>query len=380
MKKISKQTLVAVLMLLAIITACLPAAACELPPGLSPNTCYDSAADQVSPPLTPVSPRVEAALAATAQKILSQDTLSDWEALGLVRAGKALPEGYFEQLEARIKENQGNFRKVTDYERLILVVTALGKDATNVAGFDLLSRIYNNDNMLLQGNNGPIFALIALDSGEYQVPLTAKWNREKLISYLLEQQLSDGGFPLVPGVSGDVDITAMAVQALAPHQADEKVGLAIEQAVSFLASKQSSHGGFVTWGGDNSESVAQVIMALTALGIDPVHDLRFVKDGTSLVDKLLAFEDGPGGFAHIKEEGANRMATEQAFMALVAYDRFCQGLSPFHHLKEECLDYPGPTLGEGGTRCDYSKTADCCSYLVFNCSCCSDRLRLLSRP
>ena len=134
----------------------------------------------------------------------------------MVRAGKALPEGYFEQLEARIKENQGNFRKVTDYERLILVVTALGKDATNVAGFDLLSRIYNNDNMLLQGNNGPIFALIALGSGEYQVPLTAKWNREKLISYLLEQQLSDGGFPLVPGVSGDVDITAMAVQALAP--------------------------------------------------------------------------------------------------------------------------------------------------------------------
>ena len=84
----------------------------------------------------------------------------------------------------------------------------------------------------------------------------------------------------------------------------------------------------MSWGTANSESCAQVIVALTALGIDPAADSRFVKNGASPLDGLCAFACEGGGFRHSEEQAEpDGMATEQGFYALAAYDRFWQGMT-----------------------------------------------------
>ena len=106
----------------------------------------------------------------------SADVGGDWAVFGLARSGYAVPEGYFEgyyaRLEAYVKEKKGvlHNRKYTDYSRTIVVLSALGKDPSNVGGYDLLTPLGDYKKTIWQGLNGPIWALIALDSGNYAVP------------------------------------------------------------------------------------------------------------------------------------------------------------------------------------------------------------------
>ena len=144
---------------------------------------------------------------------------------------------------------------------------------------------------------------------------------------ILSYQCSDGGWALM-GDESDVDMTAMALTALAPYQEETDVKAAVEQALTWLSNAQQDDGGFMSWGTANSESCAQVIVALTALGIDPAVDSRFVKNGTSPLDGLCAFACEGGGFCHSNEQAEpDGMATELGFYALAAYDRFRQGMT-----------------------------------------------------
>ena len=204
-----------------------------------------------------------------------------------------------------------------------MAVTAHSK-TRNISGYNLIEKIYNNDKMTLQGTNGPAFALLALDTVRYAVPEDALWSRKKLTDWILKQQNDDGGFPLTHGEASDVDITAMTLQALSRYQDNPAVKTAVERAVDFLSRNQASDGGYCSWKDSNSESVSQTIIALTALGINPATDDRFVKDG-NLISKLLSFKEPDGRFAHRKGDGPNDIATEQALVALIAYRRFLEG-------------------------------------------------------
>ncbi len=70
----------------------------------------------------------------------------DWVVLGLARGGADVKSGYFERyyerLESYVKSCEGvlHKRKYTEYSRVALAVTAIGKDARDVAGYDLLRR------------------------------------------------------------------------------------------------------------------------------------------------------------------------------------------------------------------------------------------------
>ncbi|MDQ8734728.1 S-layer homology domain-containing protein [Paenibacillus sp. LHD-38] len=256
-----------------------------------------------------------------AEQILNSGVISDWEALGLARSGKSLPASYLNLLSDELKEKKGEFRKVTDAERIAIAVRAAGVNAASFAGFNLIESIYNHAKMTNQGTNGPIFALIALDSGSYEVPANALWTREKLVDWLLSQQNAGGAFPLSEQGEDNLDITAMAISALAPYQEQANVKSAIDKAVSWLSSQQQVNGGFQAFGEDNSESVAQVIIALSGAGINPL-DTRFLKKNGNLLTSLLRFRQADGGFSHAIDQPSNEMATEQALMALVAYDRF----------------------------------------------------------
>ena len=259
----------------------------------------------------------------------------EWLVLELARAEyggtDSMNQKYLQNVKKILEDNNGvlSTSKYTEYSRVILGLTSIGVDVNNVAGYNLLEGLADFDNVIQQGVNGPIYALLALDSHGYEIPdvkdVANKTTRDKLIEYILDQQLKDGGWSL-SGSSMDVDMTAAAIQALAPYyNSNAKVKQAVDTALEKLSQAQNASGGFESWGAENSESCAQVIVALTAMGIDPDKDARFVKNGKSPVDALLEYAVDGGGFKHSKSGELNGMATEQAYYALTAYKRFSLG-------------------------------------------------------
>ena len=261
----------------------------------------------------------------------------EWMTIGLSRSGRTVPAGYYdavvEYVKAKADANERLHRaKVTDNARIILALTAIGKDVTNVGGHNLLKGLDDMAYVQKQGINGPIWTLIALDSHNY--PTMGDVTREKLIGVILDAQLTDGGWAL-SGETADPDMTAMAIQALAPYyKADETVKAAVDKALEALSAMQRPDGGFASWGTVNSESCAQVIVALAALGIDPSTDSRFVKNGVTVLSALAGFYVDGGGFKHIADGELDGMATEQGYYALAAYYRFANGQTSLYDMSD----------------------------------------------
>ena len=272
-----------------------------------------------------VASAVEKALADVQQAVLRSESLSAWQAFGLAASGAKVPDGTYDALVSEVQSAQGSFRKVTDTEKMILAVTALGHDAAGIGGYDLVAAIYDHPDLTRQGSNGLTYALLALDSAKYTVPKEARWTREKLVSTLLGEQNSDGGFALTKGSPSDVDLTAMALQALAPYRSQAEVDQSIERALHYLSQAQREDAGFASRGVVNSESAAQVLLALTALEIDPLTDGRFIKDKVTVLDQLLAYQRPEGTFSHLPGGESDAMATEQGLLALTAVQRFLDG-------------------------------------------------------
>ena len=255
----------------------------------------------------------------------------DWLIFGLARSGVKVPQKYFdayyENVEAAVREKNGvlSDRKYTEYSRTVLALTAIGKNPADVAGFDLLKPLADFEQVTRQGINGTIFALLALDSGNYESPenpdAAVQATRQMYVDELLARALPDGGWTLTGG-EPDVDITAMTLQALAKYRDQADVTAAVERGLAVLSSLQEPDGGYVSWGSSNSESVAQVIVALTELGV-PLDDERFTKNGITVEDALLRFAQENGAFVHVRDGsgGDDGMATEQAFYALAAIHR-----------------------------------------------------------
>jgi len=263
--------------------------------------------------------------------VLSHNPLTEWEAVGIVRAGGTLPASYLTNATAQVKQSAGTFRKVTDLERLILGIKAAGGDPTSVSGVNLIDKMVNHEKMTAQGTNGPIFALIALNSDKYTMPSTATWNQDKLVTWLLSAQNSDGGFPLATGEASSVDMTAMAVAALAPERTQAKVQTAIDQAVQYLSAQQQANGGYSAYNDDSSESVSQVIVALTSAGINP-KDARFTKSNGDLITRLSQFRQANGTYSHTVGSASDNIATEQALLALVAYQQYMNSGNTIYNL------------------------------------------------
>ena len=265
----------------------------------------------------------------------------EWAIIGLARSGYSLPDSYFasyyKAVEQYTRSSKGvlHENKYTEYSRIILSLTAAGYDPRSVAGYDLLLPLGDFEKTLLQGINGPIWALIALDSLDYSIPATAnrQATRELYVEEILRRQSLSGGWSLA-GEGGDPDITGMALQALAKYQDRPDVKTATNKALVFLSNIQDAKGGYASWGDANLESVVQVLVALCELGIS-VHDNRFVKDGNTLIDNILSFRNSNGGFNHTA--GGNdhsQMASEQALYGLVAAKRVAEGKSSLYRMSD----------------------------------------------
>lgn len=266
--------------------------------------------------------------------------VSDWAALGLARDGVKLDDAYYNAVCAYVAENINNkgqlsSRLSTESSRRILALTAIGRDVTNVAGHDLLAGLSELSYVTRQGLNGAVYALLALDCGGYDVPEGGTATREALINAILDKALPAGGWAY-SGTEADPDMTAVAMQALAPYYgSNESVKSAVDKALEVLSAMQTENGGFISSGSENSESSAQVVIALTALGIDPEKDARFVKNGKSALDALCSYAVEGGGFKHIAADAApDAVATQQGYCALVAYQRLKNGSSRLYDMTD----------------------------------------------
>lgn len=275
----------------------------------------------------------------------------EWAVLGQARAKVPLSEAYiaayYEKVVAYVQKNMGadgvlvdpesRNPTVTDNERIILALTAIGKDPANVGGKNLLTALQDKDIMKVTDTsktdiNGLVMGLLALNSRNYTSDTS--W----LVQAVLEQQNKDGSWSASADTKpvGDVDMTAMALQALAPYYKDggnETVNTAVERALNWLSGKYRS-------GYDSSESCAQVVIALSALNLDANTDARFTKtvEGKTLsvLGNLLQYRVAEnGGFKHqFADKAVNEMATEQALCAMAAYARFTEKANALYDMTD----------------------------------------------
>ena len=282
---------------------------------------------------------------------------TDWLPIGLSRCG--VEDDYDAYLAALQSYVEQKYRepdkldrvKATEWHRISLAVLACGGDPThfgkdeNGSDINLIADgVYDRGKTVdigAQGLNGWLWGLITLDSMKYNIPAGSSYTRTEMIKKILSFQLPDDGFNLrfAQGSTADPDITAMAIQALAPYYRNSTFNVKdpVDKALGCLSELQLDTGDFRSWGTRNSESVSQIIVSLCSIGVDPQNDTRFIKNGINLLDALFYYQQEDGGFAHSYESDpgnpsaipgeSNSIATDQALLALVAVWRQAQGMS-----------------------------------------------------
>lgn len=297
-------------------------------------------------------------------------SMGDWMAFAAGRsghygAGKIYGEILKQDIIKKYKTEK-KLEKATEWHRTALTLLALGESPTkleNVGETTSINLIADGtydrgktEALDTQGSNGVIWGLITLDAMRYQVPAGAADDRESMIAAILEAQQEDGGFCLSKDSEGssDIDITAMALTALAPYRnRSDEVSDAVDAALGYLSGKQQPDGGFASglYGGGeetdggSSESCAQVLTALCTLGIDVGRDARFIKNGCTVLDALMSYRQEDGGFLHsrvydednpsAKPEESNLMACGQAAYALTALCRYYGNMRNLFDLRPE---------------------------------------------
>lgn len=254
---------------------------------------------------------------------------SEWYAIALSRYKGSLDfTAYGDALEKFLQE--GVTASVVTKEKYILALLSIQR-AGSLSLIEGLS-----DAVGAQGLMSWVYGLHLLTNGVILENHTV----EEAVSTLLSSQLEDGGWAIM-GTYGDVDVTAMTLQALAPYcSQSDVVKNACDTALAFLSSKQLSTGDFPGFNGPNPESTAQVLMALCALDINVYTDERFIKEGATVLDGLLLYHLEDGSFCHELNQGTDGNATVQALCALVSLWRWEQGASPLYQFVDTV-----PTLG-----------------------------------
>jgi len=256
------------------------------------------------------------------------DSNADWIAFACARSGLRYGRVFiYSSYASGAVASHFDELYLTDIARIALAVGACGGDASSVGGYDLTAEIALADFGSQTYTSGIVYPLLALGSLDYG----QEEAKQQLLTILLAAQRPDGGFNYLlkadPGntysLDGDLDSTAMALQALAAYAGTAEVDAVISQALAFVKAGQKESGGFGGAWGESADTTAQALTALCALGIDPLAD-EFVKNGNTIVDALLAYRNADGGISGW-DGNSNVMSSYQALYALSAYIRFAQG-------------------------------------------------------
>lgn len=317
---------------------------------------------------------------------MAGSTYGDWMPIGIGRYGvDADYQNFLEAITTYVTEKYQTSSKLhrvkaTEWHRISLAVLSMGGDPTDLNGINLIAdgtyNRYQDSGRKLdaQGINGPMWALIALDTKDYTDPdqdydamrfeEDGVYSTHDLIQYMLAHQMRDGGFNLSYGdgsAASDTDMTGMAIQSLSLHVKEETaytyetlwgetvtktVAQVVEEALDVMSGRQLLNGSFPSYGASSTcESTAQMLLALCSLGIDPCQDERFIKNGRTLVDGLLLFHTEDGGFSHLltqEDDGSGSvpgqtdlMATDQAMNSLVSYWRLRNNMRNLYDFRPE---------------------------------------------
>ncbi|MBQ9848558.1 MAG: DUF4430 domain-containing protein [Clostridia bacterium] len=247
-------------------------------------------------------------------------SVSEWYILALAQS-----DGYdFSEYESALLEylSQNEVRSASSRLKYALTLAAIGSESEYIEKTP-------ESSIGKQGIMSWVYGLHLINNGVEIKSFTAQTVTETILSL----QKSDGGWAVM-GASGDVDVTAMTVQALAPsYRANQEVKAAVDRAIDFLSSRQRENGAFTSYGVENPESAAQVIIALAALGRDCREDEHFIKGENDLFDVMLRFRAENGGFSHEEGLAPNDNATVQVLHAVVAYRRLKEGKPPFYEFE-----------------------------------------------
>ncbi len=292
----------------------------------------------------------------------------DWEAVSINAVGGEVNTfgtyglSYIDQLKKKIKTNGIDIigKQMTDYERTSLGILSAGEDPTDFQGVNLIDKIAEWPN-LSQGINAGIWGLIAFDAANAKIPEGAVNTRESLIDYILKTKAGTGWS--YGGTEPDPDMTGMALYALAPYRERLDVKKAGEAAIQWLSENQKDTGGYASWGTWNSESISQVILGITAWGVDPQGE-KFTKDNGNAVTALLEYQIKTGAdkgmFMHTTTPDAV-FATPQGLQALAALRQYYdKGFSTvFYHIVTSggpADEITGLTLSPYGLELEQGKT------------------------
>lgn len=289
---------------------------------------------------------VDEAIDSGTSKILSTGKLADdWQSLGVARsntpASKEMRQARYNDIVAYL--NQSDRLSATDFERTIIGVVSIGGDPTHIPEAtthkNLVEELYQS-NAMNSGVNAIIYGLLALQTKEYAVPENANFSIQEMVDKLLSLQKADGGWAL-GGAVGDVDMTGMAITALAKYKDMPGVSTALDRSVAWLSSVQLKSGGFKGWSNENSNSLSQALMAITLTGNDPKGAL-FTKD-SDMITALMTYRTADGGFKWLPTDTqSNGMALEQALYALTQYKFYLNGSGSIY----DFVNNPVPQLIE----------------------------------
>ena len=262
---------------------------------------------------------------------------AEWYAVALAQYDSTLSlDVYADALERYLADNR--IVSASTRQKHALALIAAGRENTAFVRDTL------NDSIGQLGIMSLVFGLHLLNNG---LP-SDDYTPDSLVDALLARQLTDGGY----AVSGDVanaDVTAMVLQALAPHRERTDVRAATDASLACLSAMQHADGSFESYGVSNAESCAQVLMALCALEIDPYADDRFIQGGNTVVDALVSFATADGGYAHEMGGEVSLSATAQALCAYVSLWRAQNGLSFLYLLEHVNYDpslIPAPPVSD----------------------------------
>lgn len=239
---------------------------------------------------------------------------SDWYAIALSQDGYTDLSAYESSLRSYLANN--NVASATSREKYALALCAAGSSDSYIS--DILDSSIGE-----QGMMSWIYGLHVLNNGYTCYNFTT----DSVVDTILSMQYDDGGWALF-GSYGDIDVTAMTVQALAPSCGRSDVSEAVDRALDFMSRRQENNGGYQSFGTPNPESAAQVLTALSALGIDCRYDDRFIKDGNNVIDGITTYQLGDGSFCHAMGGESNETATVQALYSLISFKRMTEGRSP----------------------------------------------------
>lgn len=234
-----------------------------------------------------------------------------------------------------VKLNTTTNVAMTEIDRTIMMLTARGFDCSKLSQYnngepyidskgnkidDLAAVLYNYSGDYTI--NGPIFALLALDMGNYSVPDNARWTREALIDVILKYGNYD---------EFGIDMVGAIMYSLAPYQDDEAYGARVKEkldkCLELILRKMNSDFSFGGWGTINSESAAWVMMGLCSMGIDWNADPRF-SDGqghSALQHWMDNFANvNEGYFHHTTSVRNNALATYEGCYASQWYLTFLE--------------------------------------------------------